>query len=69
LKRGVNLSLSQTIANAVSIPFIASGGVKGVEDIVALKALPGRPVHGCILGRALYDGDIEPRAALAAAGA
>jgi phosphoribosylformimino-5-aminoimidazole carboxamide ribonucleotide (ProFAR) isomerase len=32
-----------------------------------LKALPGRPVHGAILGRALYDGDIDPQAALKAA--
>ena len=69
LKRGVNLELSGAIANAVSIPFIASGGVKDIEDITALKTLPGRPIHGCILGRALYDGDIEPRAALEAAAA
>jgi phosphoribosylformimino-5-aminoimidazole carboxamide ribotide isomerase len=69
LKRGVNLELSSAIANAADVPFIASGGVKGVEDIVALKALPGRPIHGVILGRALYDGDIDPRAALQAAAA
>lgn len=67
LKRGVNLELTGAIANAVDIPVIASGGVKGVEDIAALRALPGRPVHGCVLGRALYDGDIDPKAALRAA--
>jgi len=67
LKTGVNLELSRAIANAVSIPFIASGGVKNVNDIAALKGLPGRPVHGVILGRALYDGDILPGAALKAA--
>ncbi len=67
LKRGVNLELTGQIANAVDIPVIASGGVKGVEDIVALRALPGRPVHGCVLGRALYDGDIIAKDALKAA--
>lgn len=67
LKRGVNLELTGQIANAVDIPVIASGGVKGVEDITALRALPGRAVHGCVLGRALYDGDIIPKDALKAA--
>ncbi|MGE3143721.1 MAG: 1-(5-phosphoribosyl)-5-[(5-phosphoribosylamino)methylideneamino]imidazole-4-carboxamide isomerase [Hyphomonadaceae bacterium] len=67
LKTGVNLDLTQAVANAVSIPVIASGGVKSVEDIRALKALPGRAIHGCILGRALYDGDIKPAEALEAA--
>ncbi len=67
LKTGVNLELTQNVANAVTIPVIASGGVKSVDDIVALRALPGRAIHGCILGRALYDGDIDPAAALRAA--
>ena len=67
LKRGVNLELTAAITKAVTIPVIASGGVKGIEDIAALRALPGRAVHGVIIGRALYDGDIEPRAALKAA--
>ncbi|MGE3867633.1 MAG: 1-(5-phosphoribosyl)-5-[(5-phosphoribosylamino)methylideneamino]imidazole-4-carboxamide isomerase [Hyphomonadaceae bacterium] len=64
LKRGVNLQLTAAIANAVSAPVIASGGVKNAGDIAALKALPGQAVHGCILGRALYDGDIDPAEAL-----
>jgi phosphoribosylformimino-5-aminoimidazole carboxamide ribotide isomerase len=67
LKRGVNLELTGAVANAVSIPVIASGGVRDINDIAALKALPGRPPHGCILGRALYDGDIDAKAALKAA--
>jgi phosphoribosylformimino-5-aminoimidazole carboxamide ribotide isomerase len=46
---------------------IASGGVKGVEDITALRARPGRAIHGAIIGRALYEGDLSARDALAAA--
>lgn len=67
LKTGVNLDLTSDVANAVTIPVIASGGVKSVDDITQLRALPGRAIHGCILGRALYDGDINPAAAIAAA--
>ena len=47
----------------------ALGLVKNVSDIVALKAHKGRPIHGVILGRALYDGDITAPAAIAAANA
>lgn len=67
MKRGVNVAFTRQIADAVSIPVIASGGVKGVEDIWALKARNGRPIHGAIIGRALYDGDLTAEAALAAA--
>jgi phosphoribosylformimino-5-aminoimidazole carboxamide ribotide isomerase len=66
LKTGVNVELTGAMADAVSIPVIASGGLKNVDDIRALRARPGRPVAGAILGRALYDGDIDPKEALAA---
>lgn len=68
MKTGVNVAFTQGLADAVSIPVIASGGVKGVEDISALRANAGkRAVAGAILGRALYDGDIDAGAALEAA--
>lgn len=67
LKTGVNVELTGRVANAVDIPVIASGGVKSVADIVALKSHPGRLIHGVILGRALYDGDISAQAAIEAA--
>jgi phosphoribosylformimino-5-aminoimidazole carboxamide ribotide isomerase len=51
----------------VSIPIIASGGVKNIYDITALKNREGTPIAGAILGRALYDGDIDPTEALLAA--
>jgi phosphoribosylformimino-5-aminoimidazole carboxamide ribotide isomerase len=67
LKTGVNLELTGAMADAVSIPVIASGGIKSVDDLRALKVREGRPVEGAILGRALYDGDIDPAEALLAA--
>jgi phosphoribosylformimino-5-aminoimidazole carboxamide ribotide isomerase len=50
----------------VRLPVIASGGVAGIEDITALRAA-GAGIEGAILGRALYDGRIEPKLALKAA--
>lgn len=67
LKGGINVPLTGAVADAVSIPVIASGGLKSVDDIRALKARRGRAIAGAILGRALYDGDIDPAEALAAA--
>lgn len=66
LKTGVNVDFTAELASAVSIPVIASGGVAAVTDIRALKAAPA-PIAGCILGRALYDGDIDPAQAIEAA--
>jgi phosphoribosylformimino-5-aminoimidazole carboxamide ribotide isomerase len=67
LKTGVNIGFTGQVADAVTIPVIASGGVKSVDDIRKLRARPGRAIHGAILGRALYDGDIDPADALRAA--
>jgi len=70
MKTGVNVDFTAEIAAAVDIPVIASGGVAGLDDVVALRAAGAdRPIAGCILGRALYDGDIAPAAALNAAAA
>lgn len=66
LKTGVNVQFTAELANTVSIPIIASGGVKSVDDIRALRA-SGAPIAGTILGRALYDGDIDAGEAVRAA--
>jgi len=66
LKTGVNVQLTGELADAVSIPIIASGGVASVGDLRALKTRTGAPIEGAILGRALYDGDIDPTEALLA---
>jgi len=68
-KGGVNVALCGAVADAVPIPVIASGGVAGVGDIAALKAWPGSPIHGAVIGRALDEGDLSAAAALAAAAA
>jgi len=65
--QGVNVEAVGAVADAVAIPTIASGGVSNLGDIEALKMRAGVPIAGAILGRALYEGAIEPRAALAAA--
>ena len=68
MKTGVNVDFTGEIADAVSIPVIASGGVASVQDILDLRALNGQnPIFGSILGRALYDGDLKPDEAIAAA--
>lgn len=68
MKTGVNVAFTNEMAEAVSIPVIASGGVASVSDITALRNAGGkRAISGTILGRALYDGDIEPNAAIKAA--
>lgn len=66
-KTGINVEFTQEIANAVSIPIIASGGLKSVEDIYAIRASIGTPIEGAILGKALYDGLIDAKTALDAA--
>jgi phosphoribosylformimino-5-aminoimidazole carboxamide ribotide isomerase len=64
---GVNVEAVGAVADAVSIPVIASGGVSAAEDIRALRARAGRPIEGAIIGRALYEGALSPADALAAA--
>ncbi|WP_034796620.1 1-(5-phosphoribosyl)-5-[(5-phosphoribosylamino)methylideneamino]imidazole-4-carboxamide isomerase [Hyphomonas beringensis] len=65
LKTGVNVPFTAELANTVSIPIIASGGVASTDDIRALIAADA-PIAGSILGRALYDGDIVAAEAISA---
>ena len=65
LLTGVNVAATAALANAVTIPVIASGGLAGLGDIEALMAVEGTPIAGAISGRALYDGRLDPAAALA----
>jgi phosphoribosylformimino-5-aminoimidazole carboxamide ribotide isomerase len=68
MKTGLNLQETTALARAVSLPVIASGGVAGIADILALKAAAEtqKNLAGTILGRALYDGSLAPAEALAA---
>jgi phosphoribosylformimino-5-aminoimidazole carboxamide ribotide isomerase len=62
---GINLEATVDLAFALTTPVIASGGVSSIEDIVAVKAEEESGIAGVICGRALYDGRVDPAAALA----
>ena len=64
---GFDIDVFGTIADAVDIPVIAAGGLASVKDIERLRAWPGAPIAGAVLGRALYTGAIGSLEALAAA--
>lgn len=61
---GPNIDATEALARTVAIPVIASGGVSSLADLVALKATG--VITGAISGRALYDGALDLKKALAA---
>ena len=65
---GVNVAATAALAQALETPVIASGGVAALADIAALKAHESDGIAGAIMGRALYDGRIDLKAALAMVG-
>ena len=65
LLKGLNLDATIALAERISIPVIASGGLASIEDIRAMLAPRARKLAGAIAGRALYDGRLDAGAALA----
>jgi phosphoribosylformimino-5-aminoimidazole carboxamide ribotide isomerase len=63
--QGLNLEATVELADAVSIPVIASGGLASLDDIRRLIEPRYKKLDGAITGRALYDGRIDPKEALA----
>lgn len=63
---GVNVEATAALADALSIPVIASGGVAGAHDVAALARAHDN-IEGVIIGRALYDGRVSASATLASA--
>ncbi len=63
--RGPNLEATLALAEAVAIPVILSGGVSSMDDLRAVMASGHGKLEGVISGRAVYDGRIDPRAAVA----
>ena len=61
---GIDAAATADLARRVQVPIIASGGVASLADIAALKAREKDGIAGIICGRALYDGRIDPQAAL-----
>ncbi len=62
--KGLNLPATLALAEATSIPVIASGGLASMDDIRALASPECQKLEGAITGRALYDGRIDPNEAL-----
>jgi phosphoribosylformimino-5-aminoimidazole carboxamide ribotide isomerase len=60
---GVNIEATVELARAVKIPVIASGGVSGMADIERLCAVEAEGIEAAILGRSLYEGAIDFKAA------
>ncbi|MBF2063813.1 MAG: 1-(5-phosphoribosyl)-5-[(5-phosphoribosylamino)methylideneamino]imidazole-4-carboxamide isomerase [Calothrix sp. C42_A2020_038] len=65
---GPNLEALRELANKISIPIIASGGVSSITDLLSLLALEPQGVTGAIVGRAIYTGDLNLREAIRAVG-
>jgi phosphoribosylformimino-5-aminoimidazole carboxamide ribotide isomerase len=64
LLKGLNLDATIALAEQISIPVIASGGFASIKDVKAMLAPRARKLAGAIAGRALYDGRLDPAAAL-----
>lgn len=62
---GINWESTIELADAISIPVIASGGFASIADVVRMTMPDAARLEGAICGRALYDGRLDPGAALA----
>ena len=63
MMQGVNVEATLRLAQAVSIPIIASGGISTLDDLRKLCTVQNEGIMGAIIGRALYDGAIDLKAA------
>ena len=64
MQTGPNLAATKQLAEAISIPVVASGGVSSIQDIKDLLPLETSGVIGVIVGKALYSGALELKSAL-----
>ncbi len=67
LLKGCNIEATLDLARATRLPVIASGGVKGIDDIRMLALHAGDGIEGVITGRALFEGRLDLAAAIAMA--
>jgi len=63
MMQGVNVEATLAMAQASSIPVIASGGITNIEDIRALVSVADQGICGAITGRAIYEGTLDIAAA------
>ncbi|MBW1850755.1 MAG: 1-(5-phosphoribosyl)-5-[(5-phosphoribosylamino)methylideneamino]imidazole-4-carboxamide isomerase [Deltaproteobacteria bacterium] len=59
MRTGPNVESTRSLARAVQVPVIASGGISGISDVKNLLPLSDDGVIGMITGRALYDGSLD----------
>jgi phosphoribosylformimino-5-aminoimidazole carboxamide ribotide isomerase len=64
--QGINWDATIALADAISIPVVASGGFASMADVKAMTQSRAKKLEGAIVGRALYDGRIDAAKALAA---
>jgi len=62
--KGLNLDATIALADAISIPVIASGGLASIDDVRAMLEPRAKKLEGAIVGRALYDGRLDAPEAL-----
>ena len=58
-KEGPNIKDAVELSSKVKIPLVISGGVSSIEDIKKIKSLNNPNIEGAIIGKAIYDGDIQ----------
>jgi phosphoribosylformimino-5-aminoimidazole carboxamide ribotide isomerase len=63
--KGLNLDATIALADEISIPVVASGGLASIDDVRAILEPRAQKLEGAIVGRALYDGRLDAAAALA----
>ena len=63
--RGLNLDATVALADSISVPVIASGGLASIADVKALLEPRAKKLEGAISGRALYDGRLDAAEAIA----
>jgi phosphoribosylformimino-5-aminoimidazole carboxamide ribotide isomerase len=64
LLKGLNLDATIALAESISVPVIASGGLASIDDVRALLEPRAKKLQGAIAGRALYDGRLDSAEAL-----
>ena len=63
--KGINWDATIALADAISIPVVASGGLASIDDVKTMLESRAKKLEGAIAGRALYDGRLDPAEALA----
>ncbi len=64
MMQGPNIPETAALAEKISTPVILSGGISSIHDLLSIKAFAHSGIEGAIIGRAMYDGAIDPQQAL-----